>query len=156
MVPPAGKIANQNGKRRLRAVQHREAAMRIRYAGFVAGIGLVALACAGAPAPTERLASAQSAVRAAGEVGAKDVPQAKLHAQLAQEQIDQATKLMEEGENERADAILRRAQADAELAVAMSRESTSQQQAEMAEAALRPTTDHPPSMSAQTTSPTTP
>ena len=48
--------------------------MRIVYAGFVAGIGLIALACAGAPAPTERLASAQAAVRAAKEVGAKVTP----------------------------------------------------------------------------------
>jgi hypothetical protein len=123
--------------------------MRIIHTVFVAGIGLTALACAGAPAPTERLASAQAAVRAAKEVGAKDVPQAKLHAQLAQEQVDQATKLIEDGENERADAILRRAQADAELAVALSRESTSQQQAQAAEAALSPQpTDKPQTMQA--------
>jgi hypothetical protein len=115
----------------------------------VAAIGLVALACASAPAPTERLASAQAAVRAAKEVGAKDVPQAKLHAQLAQEQVDHATKLIEEGENERADSILRRAQADAELAVAMAREASSQEQAETAEAALSPTkTEAPPNMTA--------
>jgi len=123
--------------------------MRIIHTVFVAGIVLIALACAGAPAPTERLASAQAAVRAAKEVGAKDVPQAKLHAQLAQEQVDQATKLIEDGENERADAILRRAQADAELAVALSRESTSQQQAQAAEAALSPQpTDKPQTMQA--------
>jgi hypothetical protein len=123
--------------------------MRTAYACFVAAIGLVALACAGAPAPTERLASAQAAVRAAKEVGAKDVPQAKLHAQLAQEQVDQATKLIEDGENERADSLLRRAQADAELAVAMARESTSQEQTEALEATLSPTkTEAPPSMTA--------
>ena len=129
--------------------------MRIVYAGFVAGISLIALACGGAPAPTERLATAKASVRAAQEVGAKDVPEAKLHAQLAQEQVDQATKLIEEGENERADALLRRAQADAELAVAMTRDATSKQQAEAAEAALNPSkTDSPPSM--QAANPTNP
>jgi hypothetical protein len=125
--------------------------MRIVYSAFVAGIGLVALACAGAPAPTQRLASAQASLRAANEVGAKEVPAAKLHAQLAQEQVDQAQKLIEDGENERADALLRRAQADAELAVAMTRDATSKQQAEAAEAAINPTkTDSPPSMQAAT------
>lgn len=113
--------------------------MKIVYTSLVAGLGLAAIACAGAPQPTERLASAQAAVRAAKEVGAKDVPQAALHAQLAEEQVQQANKLIEEGENERADTVLRRAQADAELAVALAREADSQKHAETAEAALAPT-----------------
>ena len=112
--------------------------MKTLYTGFVAGFGLVALACASAPQPTERLASAQAAVRAAKEVGAKDVPQAQLHTQLAEEQVVHAQKLIEEGDNERAEIILRRATADAELAVALARESESRKQAEAAEAALGP------------------
>jgi Domain of unknown function (DUF4398) len=118
--------------------------MRVIHTGFVAAIGLAALACAGAPAPTERLASAQAAVRAAKEVGAKDVPQAELHAQLAQEQVDQANELIEDGDNERADMVLRRAQSDAELAVALARAANSQKRAEAAEAALTPTPTTPP------------
>lgn len=118
--------------------------MRTAYIGFVAAFGLAALACAGAPEPTERMASAQAALRAAKEVGAKDVPKAQLHQQLAQEQVDQANKLIKEGENERAEMILRRAQADAELAVAMAREANTQKRAELAEAALSPTPGQPP------------
>ena len=118
--------------------------MKIVYTGLVAGIGLAAIACASTPQPTERLVATQAAVRAAKEVGAKDVPQAQLHAQLAEEQVLQANKLMEDGENERADQVLRRAQADAELAVALAREADSQRQAEAAESALTPTPGNPP------------
>ncbi|HKP61245.1 MAG TPA: DUF4398 domain-containing protein [Polyangiales bacterium] len=118
--------------------------MKIINTSLMAGVGLLALACASTPQPTERLASTQAAVRAAKEVGAKDVPQAQLHAQLAEEQVTQANKLIKDGENERADQVLRRAQADAELAVALAREAESQQQAEAAEASLSPTPAHPP------------
>jgi hypothetical protein len=141
---PGGQLANQNGACRHRNVQHREAAMKIIYTGLVGAIGLAAVACASAPQPTERLASTQAAVRAAKEVGAKDVPQAQLHAQLAEEQMQQATKLIQDGENERADMVLRRAQADAELAVALAREAESQHQAEAAEASLGPAAATPP------------
>lgn len=112
--------------------------MRIVGIGFVAGIGLTALACAGAPQPTERLAGAHAAVRAAKEVGADNVPQAQLHTKLAEEQVVQANKLIEDGENERAEMVLRRATADAELAVALAREAESGRQATAAESELGP------------------
>jgi hypothetical protein len=118
--------------------------MKIMNTGLVAGIGLIALACASGPQPTERLASTQAAVRAAKEVGAKDVPQAQLHTQLAEEQVQQANKLIKDGENERADQVLRRAQADAELAVALAREAESQRKAEAAEASVSPSPANPP------------
>jgi hypothetical protein len=112
--------------------------MKILTTSFIAGVGLMAVACGSAPQPTERLATAQAAVRAAKEVGAKDVPQAQLHTQLAEEQVQQAQKMIENGDNERAEMVLRRATADAELAVALARESESQKQAEAAEASLGP------------------
>jgi len=105
----------------------------------------MALACGSSPQPTERLATAQAAVRAAKEVGAKDVPQAQLHAQLAEEQVTQAQKMIEDGDNERAEMVLRRATADAELAVALARENESQKQAEAAESALGPQAASQPS-----------
>lgn len=119
--------------------------MRTVTTGLLASIGLLSMACASAPQPTERLASAQAAVRAAKEVGAKDVPQAQLHTQLAEEQIIHANKLIDEGEMERAEMVLRRATADAELAVALARESQSQRQAEAAESTLGPQASTPPS-----------
>jgi hypothetical protein len=82
-------------------------------------------ACAGSfPAPTQRLADAQSAERSAREVGANDAPAAQLSLKLAHDQIDQAQKAMGQGENERADSLLIRAKMDGELALAQAREKT--------------------------------
>jgi hypothetical protein len=101
--------------------------------------GFVALAqagaCASSPEPTERLVSAQAAMRAAQEVGANSNPQAQLHAQLAREELARAKKLINDGDNERAERLLLRATADAELAVAVTREGQSHQEAAAAEGA---------------------
>lgn len=90
-------------------------------------------ACAGAPAPTERLATTTASVRAAQEVGATHVPRAELHLSLAQEQVEKARRFMEKDENERADLTLRRAGADAELAVSLAREAAARDAAISAE-----------------------
>lgn len=80
-------------------------------------------ACGGSfPPPTERLADAQSAERSAQELGANSVPAAQLSLKLSQEQIAMAEKAMADKDYERADALLIRAQADAELAIAQARE----------------------------------
>lgn len=78
--------------------------------------------CSGAAAPTERLTTAEAALRAASEVGAGEVPRASLHMKLAQEQVDEAKQLMTDGRQEQADLALRRAQSDAELAIVVSKE----------------------------------
>ena len=88
-----------------------------------------AVGCAGAPLKTE---ASTSGIRAAEEVGAKDVPQAKLHLQLAKESLERATKLYAQGEKDRARSLLMRAEADAELAVVRSREVAEKQEAEKA------------------------
>ena len=80
-------------------------------------------ACGGAfPPPTQRMADAQSAERSARELGADKVPAAQLSLNLAQEQIAGAKKAMADDENKRADGLLIRAKADAELALAQTRE----------------------------------
>ena len=79
-------------------------------------------ACASFPAPTQRLADAQSAERSAREVGANDAPAAQLSLKLAQDQIGLAQKAMADGENEQADSLLIRAKMDGELALAQARE----------------------------------
>jgi len=63
-------------------------------------------------------------MRAAREIGAAQVPRAELHLRLAQEQVDKARKLAQDGDNEEAARLLNRAHADAELALALSREAT--------------------------------
>jgi hypothetical protein len=84
----------------------------------------IALGACGAsfPPPAQRMADAESAQRTARELGANSVPQAQLSLKLADDQIGLAKKAMADGDNERADSLLIRAKADAELAVARSRE----------------------------------
>jgi len=84
------------------------------------------------PPPTQRMADAQSAERSAKELGATDEPVAKLSLKLAQEQIAMAAKAMTDGDNQRADALLIRAKADAELAVAQAREKNARIETEKA------------------------
>lgn len=80
-------------------------------------------ACGGSfPPPTQRMADAQSAERSARELGADSVPAAQLSLKLAQEQIADAKKAMADDENKRADSLLIRAKADAELALVQTRE----------------------------------
>ena len=74
--------------------------------------------CASAPLRTE---ASTSGIRAAEEVGAAKVPQASLHLQLAKEELELANGLAAKGEKEKAASMLLRAEADAELAVALSR-----------------------------------
>ncbi len=74
------------------------------------------------PPPTQRMADAESAERAAREVGADNQPDAQLSLKLADEQISQAKTAMADDENARAESLLVRAKADAELAIAQSRE----------------------------------
>lgn len=61
-----------------------------------------------------------SAIRAAQEVGATDVPSASLYLQLAKEGLAKAEVLAKAGEKDEAESMLLRAQADAELAIILS------------------------------------
>ena len=96
---------------------------------------LVGLSACGSsmPPPTERLTSAEAAARSAKELGADNNPKAQLELRLAQEQIDQAKKLMADGDNKRADLVLQRASADAELAVMLAKESSAKSEADKAQ-----------------------
>jgi len=76
------------------------------------------------PPPAQRMADAESALRSAREVGADAQPAARLEAKLAEEQIAQAKTLVASGDNKRADFVLMRARADAELALALAREQS--------------------------------
>jgi PBP1b-binding outer membrane lipoprotein LpoB len=96
--------------------------------GFVLSAVFV-VGCGSYPAPTERVASAEAAIRGAQEVGANSVPQAALSVKLAQEEVQKAKQLMQDGDNRRAELILMRAQADAELSLAQAREAQAKAEA---------------------------
>lgn len=74
------------------------------------------------PEPKQPMADAEAAARSAREVGADAQPAAKLKVNLADEQIAEAKTSIANGDNERATYLLVRAQADAELALALAHE----------------------------------
>ena len=89
---------------------------------------IAAIGCASSP--PLRTEASTSGIRAAEEVGAAKVPQASLHLQLAKEELESAKRLAASDEKERAVSMLSRAEVDAELAVALSRESTERAEAQ--------------------------
>jgi hypothetical protein len=91
--------------------------------------GTTLLACGGAPVPHDALSAAQADVKGAEVGGANDNPQAALHVKLAKDQIEIAQKQINDGDNEEAARTLDRAQADAELALALAKEAKSQNDA---------------------------
>jgi hypothetical protein len=91
---------------------------------------LAATACGGAPPPNDRLMASVAAERSAKEMGAQGTPQAALHLKLADEEIAQAKTLMKDGDNERAEYVLIRAKADAELSLALAKEASAKADAE--------------------------
>jgi hypothetical protein len=93
-------------------------------------VGIVGvIGCASSPVPNARVASSEGAIRAAQETGSGKVPRAALHLKLAEEQLQAAKGLIREGDNDRAEYVLMRAQADAELAIALSHVAVSNAQA---------------------------
>ncbi len=102
---------------------------------LVISVGLLVVAACGSslPPPTDRLSNAEAAARSAKELGADNNPKAQLALKLATEQIDQAKKLMADGDNKRADLVLQRASADAELAVMLAKETSAKTEAEKAQ-----------------------
>jgi hypothetical protein len=111
---------------------------RLLVGSAVATLALVCTACGGSiPPPNEHLASSEAAARSAHELGAQNNPQAALYLQLASEENQQARRLMRSGDNERADGLLLRSRADAELSVMLAKEASARAQADQAEEVVR-------------------
>jgi hypothetical protein len=79
------------------------------------------MGCTAVQIPADRLEKSEASIRGAEEVGASDVPAAKLHLQLAKDQTDTAKKMAANGEK-RALLVLARAESDSELAIVLARE----------------------------------
>jgi len=101
---------------------------------MIAALALAGTACAGAPKPVDQLVKAEGALRAAREMGSAEIPQAQLHTKLAEEQMARAGQLIEEGDNAEAERLLLRAKADAEYALALSREAEAERALHQAQA----------------------
>ena len=106
------------------------------------GFLFIGAGCA-AGVSNEKVAATDSSIRAAEELGAPKVPQAALHLQLAKEENEHAQKLIKDGDPKHAEGQLMRAQADAELALALAREAPmqveAQQEADKAHSLLQQT-----------------
>jgi hypothetical protein len=95
------------------------------------------LRCASTPVFTEKLAATEAPIRAAEELGATRVPQAALQLKLAQDEMEVAKQFLKDGNKQRADWLLLRAQADAELAVALAKEAPLEAEAKNATEQVR-------------------
>ncbi len=101
--------------------------MRALYVPAV--LAFAAIGCAGQDIPTRELARTEAAVRAASEVGAREVPRASLHLKLAQDQLALAQRYIQEENMDLARGALERATYDAEMALALAREDQTRESA---------------------------
>lgn len=104
---------------------------------FAVAVVVTAFVAGCASDPPLRTEASTSGIRAAEEVGASKVPRAALHLQLAKEELERARELAAADEPEQAASMLTRAEADAQLAVALSRENTEKAEALAAVARVR-------------------
>jgi hypothetical protein len=81
------------------------------------------IACAGSSLPPAKVAETQSSISAAAAVGADQNPQAALHLKMARDQLSEAQVLIDSGKNDEARLVLERANADAEVALMITREA---------------------------------
>lgn len=84
---------------------------------------VLALAGCGAAPPPRNAGDAEAAIRSAEEMGARQVPKASLHLQMAHDAYAKATQLVKDDEPTDARYMFMRSEADAELALALTREA---------------------------------
>lgn len=94
--------------------------------------GLLGLApgCASSEIAPEKVAAPGADIAAAEEAGAEEHPKAAAQLKLAYEQYDKAKRLIKDGEEERAEQYLARANADAKLALELARLENTRRDAE--------------------------
>jgi hypothetical protein len=100
-------------------------------AGASAGCG------ASFPPPNDEWAAAQTDVGAAQAGGAPNVPDARLHLELSQEDLKNSKDLMDKGDNKRATSLIAVARVEAQLALSLAKASLAADQARQAQADLQ-------------------
>ena len=105
----------------------------VAFAGLAAlTLSVVVTACGGSAPPTYQHARSQAAVRAAEELGSASSPKSALHLKMARDHLASAEQLMASDKHDEAGLVLKRAEADAELAVALAREGEERTRAQNA------------------------
>jgi len=79
--------------------------------------------CSSSSLPPAKVVETQSSISAAAAVGAEQNPQAALHLKMARDQLSEAQSLIDSGKNDAARLVLERANADAEVALMITREA---------------------------------
>jgi len=92
------------------------------------------VACGGSSLPPAKVGDTQSSISAAAAVGADQNPQAALHLKMARDQLAEAQSLMTNGKNDEAKLVLERADADAEVALMITREAQASESVKKAQA----------------------
>lgn len=107
-----------------------------RAASGVAGLALFALAsvhCGGSvPPPNDELSAAQTDIGRAEAGGAPSNPEAKLHLQLATEDLQKAKSQVDQ-DNKRAASLVALARVEAQLALSLAKAASAQAQAQQAQ-----------------------
>ena len=88
------------------------------------------IGCVRAPLPEQEMVRAEASILSAERLGAGGVDDAAIHLQLAREETARARELIDSGDHQRAKGMLLRAEADAELAIALAQEVPLRSQAE--------------------------
>ncbi len=107
----------------------------LRY-GLVA-LALVAGGCAQAARPDDQLVASAASVRTAQEIGAQSVPRAALALQLAEDELQHARDLINNGDNEKARFQLLRSKADGDLALSLTQSARAIAEADAAREQLK-------------------
>jgi hypothetical protein len=94
----------------------------------IIGAVLLGAACgSGTQVPAQDLAQSQASIRAASEAGAENNPAAAARLKVANDTVERAEKVARDGDVASAKALLKDAQADADLALALTRADDAEQ-----------------------------
>ena len=103
---------------------------------MIACLAVCGMACGGSfPPPNDEWVAAQADVGRAEAGGAPAVPDAKLHLQLAQEDLAKSKQLINE-DNKRATSLVALARVEAQLALSMAKQQVAQDAAQKAQSDL--------------------
>jgi len=106
------------------------------WAALLVGFALTS-GCATMPVPEAKVVSSAAAIRTAQELRAEETPASQLRLQYALDEYALAQQFMANGDTEKAERLLARAEADAELAVALAKQARSERAAAAAQAEVR-------------------
>ena len=100
---------------------------------WACAILLCSFGCGKEALPAPKVAEAQSSISAAAAVGAEHNPQGALHLKMARDQLQIAESLAKDGKDDEARLLLERAEADAEIALMVTREEAARAEAQRAQ-----------------------